>query len=91
MTKYNSLNVRLSNSQLHKLKSAIENGTEVVLRLLPNMIRDYDDKISFPHELVLANSKVATLRTAFANKSLTDIQLSKTQISKMIQYRRISW
>ena len=49
------------------------------------MIGDYDDKISFPHELVLTNSQVATLYTAFANKSSTDIKLSKTQISKMIQ------
>ena len=57
------------------------------------MIGEYDDKISSPHELVLTNSKVATLRTgtAFANKSSTDIKFSKTQISKMIQYRRISW
>ena len=49
------------------------------------MIGDYDDKISFPHELVLTNSQVATLYTAFANKSSTDIKLSKTQISKRIQ------
>ena len=55
------------------------------------MIGDYDDKINFPYELVLTNSQVATLRTAFANKSSTYSKLSKTQISKMIQYRRISW
>ena len=34
MTQYNSLNVKLSNSQLNKLKSAITNETEAVLRLL---------------------------------------------------------
>ena len=33
MTQYNSLNVKLSNSQLNKLKSAIKNGTDFVLRL----------------------------------------------------------
>ena len=33
MIQYNSLNVKLSNSQLNKLKSAIENVTDVVLRL----------------------------------------------------------
>ena len=87
----NSLNVKLSNSQLHKLKSEIEDGIEADLRLSPNMIGDCDDKINFPHELVLTNSQVATPRTAFANKSSTDIKLSKTQISKMMQYRRISW
>ena len=38
MTQYNSLNVKLSNSQLNKLKSAIKNEGELVLRLSPNMI-----------------------------------------------------
>ena len=32
MMQYNSLNVKLSNSQLNKLNSAIKNETEVVLR-----------------------------------------------------------
>ena len=32
MAHNNSLNVKLSNSQLNKLKSAIKNETEVVLR-----------------------------------------------------------
>ena len=38
MTQYNSLNVRLSKSQLNKLKSAIKNETDVVLRISSNMI-----------------------------------------------------
>ena len=45
MTQYNSLNVKLSNSELNKLNSAIKNGTEVVLRLSSNMIGD--DKTNF--------------------------------------------
>ena len=40
MTQYNSLNVQLSTSQLKKLKFAIKNETEVVLRLSSNMIGD---------------------------------------------------
>ena len=40
MTQYNSLNVKLSNSQLNKLKSAIKNEADVVLRLSSNMIGD---------------------------------------------------
>ena len=40
MTQYNSLNMKLSNSQLNKLKSAIKNETEVVLRLSSNKISD---------------------------------------------------
>ena len=80
MTQYNSLNVKLSNSQLNKLKSGIKTETEVVLRLL-NMIGD--DETNFPHKL-LTNRQVANLK-AFANNLSADIKLSKTQISKMIQ------
>ena len=49
MTQYNSLNVKLSNSQLNKFKSAIKNETEVVLRLSSNMIGD--NETNFPHKL----------------------------------------
>ena len=83
MTQYNSLNVKLSNSQLNKFKSAIKNETEVVLRLSSNMIGD--DETNFPHKLLLTNRQVANLRKAFADKSSTDIKLSKTQIPNMIQ------
>ena len=44
-----------------------------------------DDKTKFPHKLLLTNRQVANLCKAFADKSSTDIKLSKTQISKMIQ------
>ena len=47
MTQYNSLNVKLSNSQLNKFKSAIKNETDVVLRLSSNMIGD--NEADFPH------------------------------------------
>ena len=83
MAQYNTLNVKLSNSQLDKLKPAIENETKVVLRLSSNMVGD--DETNFPHKLLLTNRQVANLRKAFADKSSTDIKLSKTQISKMIQ------
>ena len=83
MTQYGSLNVKLSNSQLNKLKSAIKNETEVVLRLLSNMIGD--NETNFPHKLLLTNRQVSNLRKAFANNSSTEIKLSKTQVSKMIQ------
>ena len=85
MTQYNSLNVKLSNSQLNKLKSAIKIGTEVVLRLSSNMIGNSNDETNFPHELLLTNRQVTNLHKAFANNSPTDIMLSKTQLSKMIQ------
>ena len=83
MTQYNSLNVKLSNSQLNKFKSAIKNEAEVVLRLSSNMIGD--DEINFAHKLLLTNRQVANIRKAFANNLSIDIKLSKTRLSKMIQ------
>ena len=44
-----------------------------------------DGETNFPHKLLLTNRQVANLHKAFADKSSTDIKLSKTQISKMIQ------
>ena len=76
MAQYNSLNVKLSNPQLNKLKSAIRNETEAVLRLSPNMVGN--DGINFPHKLLLINRQVANLCTAVANNLSTDIKLSKT-------------
>ena len=83
MAQCNSLNVKLSNSQLNNLKSAIKNETEVVLRLSSNMIGD--NETNFPHNFLLTNRQVTNLRKAFANKLTTDIKLPKTQLSKMIQ------
>ena len=83
MTQYSSLNIKLSNIQLAKLKSAIKNETEVVLSLSSNMIGD--NEVDFPHQLLLTNRQVSNLRKAFASNSSTDIKFSKTQLSKMIQ------
>ena len=49
------------------------------------MIGNSDDKRNFPHELLLTNRKVANLHKAFGNYLSTDIKLSKTQLSKMIE------
>ena len=57
MIQYNSLNVKLSNSQLNKLKSAIKNETEVVLRLSSNIIGD--NETNFPHKLLLTERQVS--------------------------------
>ena len=74
MTQYNSLNVKLSNSQLNKLKSAIKNGTDVVLRLSSNMIGNSDAETN--------NRQVANLRRGFAKHKSTNIKLSKTRLSR---------
>ena len=39
MTEYNSLNMKLSDSQLDKLKSAIKNETGIVLRISSSMVK----------------------------------------------------
>ena len=86
MTQYNSfLNVGLSNSQLDKIKLAIENENELVLRLSSNMIGG--NETNFPHTLFLTNRQVSNFRKTFANHLSADIKLSKTQLSKMIQSR----
>ena len=72
MTQYNHLNVKLSNSQLDKLNSAIKNEAEVVSRLSSNMIGD--DEGNFPHKLLLTNRQFENLRKAFANYLSTDIK-----------------
>ena len=72
------MNVKLSNSQLNKLKSAIKNETDVVLRLSSNMIGNSDDENNFCHKLLLTNRQLANLRKAFANHTSTDIKLSKS-------------
>ena len=49
------------------------------------MIGDSNDKGNFPHELLLTNRQVSSIRKAFTNNSWADIKFSKTQLSKMIQ------
>ena len=56
-----------------------------MLRLSSNIIGASDDKINFPHGLLLTNRQVANLHKAFPNYLSTYIKLSKTQLSKMIQ------
>ena len=57
MTQYNTLNAKLSNSQLNKWKSAITNGTEVTL----NLIGSFNDETNFPHKSLLANTQVSKI------------------------------
>ena len=88
MSQYNSLNLKLSNSLLNKLKSAMKNETDVFLRLSSNMIGNStelhsDDETNFPHKLLLTNRQVANIGKAFASYSPADIKLSRTQLSKM--------
>ena len=78
MTQCNSLNVKLSNSQLNKFKSAIKNETEVVLRLSSNIIGDNERNV--PHKLLLTDIQVSNLRKVIKNSIIQDYTI-----------RRISW
>ena len=68
MTQYNTLNLKLSNLKLNKLKPGIKDGTEVTFKLSSNVVVDYNDENNFPHKLLLTNTQVSKLRRAFAYK-----------------------
>ena len=69
MTQYNCLNVKLPNSQLNKLKLAINNESDVVLRLSSDIGGNSNDETNFPHKLLLTDRQVASLHKAFASYS----------------------
>ena len=79
------MNVKLSDSQLNKLKSAIKNGTKVTLNLSANIIGDYNNENNFPNKLLLTNTQVSKLRKAFANTFSANTKLSKTEWHKIGQ------
>ena len=81
MTEYNKVNVKLSVSQLDKLKNEVKNQTGVTLKMNVKM---FEEK-NLLHELSLTATQKTKLRNAFENNVLTDIKLPKTQISKIIQ------
>ena len=77
MTQYNILNLKLSHSQINKIKSVIKIGTEVNLKILSNIAGDSNDENNFPNKLLLTNVQVSKLCKAFANRSTANIKLSK--------------
>ena len=85
MTHQNTLVIKLSNSQLTKLKSALKNGTGVILNLSQNIIHDSNDENNFVNELLLTNAQDSKLHKAFSNGSSNNIKLSKTQLHKIGQ------
>ena len=72
--------------QLNKLKSRIKDGTKVTLNLLSNVIGDSNDEANLPHKFLLTDTQVSSLRKAFAYNSSANIKLSKTKLSKMLQF-----
>ena len=74
------MRVKLTNTQLNKLKSATENKTGTILRL--NKKNFEDEELS--HELFLTTRQTTKIRNDFNNNISTDIKLSKAQISKIV-------
>ena len=66
MTQYNKLNVKLSNSQLNKLKSVTKIGTEVTLNLSSNLIGSSNYETNFPHKLLI-NKHISKICKALEN------------------------
>ena len=85
MTQYNSFSVKFSNLQLSKLKLAIKNKTEIVLKLSSDTIGNCNDETNFPHKLLLTNRQITNHCKSFANNSSVNIRVSKTQLTKIVQ------
>ena len=81
MVEYSKVNVKLSDAQLKKLKTAVKKKTGTTLRMSLKMLDGND----LPHELLLTTRQKTKLRNAFNNNMSTDLKLSKAQISKIIQ------
>ena len=81
MVEYSKVNVKLSDTQLKKLKTAVKDKTGTTLRMSLKMFNGND----LPHELLLTTRQKTKLRNAFNNNMSTDLKLSKAQISKIIQ------
>ena len=79
MVEYSKVNVKLSDVQLKKLKTAVKNKTGTTLRMSLKMFYGND----IPHELLTTRQKTK-LRNAFNDNMSTDLKLSKAQISKII-------
>ena len=75
------MNVKLTDTQLKKLKTGVENKTGTTLRMNLKMLDGND----LPLELLMTGRQKAKLRNAFNNNMSTDLKLSRTQISKIIQ------
>ena len=76
MNQCNAISVKLSNSQLDKLKSGMKNGTEVTLNFSSNVVGNSNDEANFPHKLLLTNTQILRLCKALANGSWANLKNS---------------
>ena len=80
MVEYSKINVKLSDTQLKKLKTAVKDNTRTTLRMSLKMVNGND----MPYELLLTTRQKTKLRNAFNNNISTDLKVSKAQMSKII-------
>ena len=81
MVEYSKANVKLSDTQLKKLKTAVKNKGGTTPRISFKMLNGKD----LPHELLLTTRQKTKLRNVFSNNMSTDLKRPKVQISKIIQ------
>ena len=81
MLEYNTVNAKLSDSQLNKLKSVVKNKQRTTLGMNAKMF----SANNLPHELSLTTKQTTKLRNTIQNNMSTDIKVSKAQTSKIIQ------
>ena len=84
MVEYNTVNAKLSDSQLNKLKSAVKIRQGTTLRMNTRMF----SANNLPYEFLLTIRQTNNLGNAIENKMPIDVKLSKAQISKIIQSDR---
>ena len=84
MANYEEARVKLTKTQLSKLKSAAKNNNGTTLRITKKKVQDED----FPHELFFTTRQKTRKRNAFANNMLANIKLSKSLLSKTIESGR---
>ena len=78
MVEYSKVNVKLSDTQLKKLKTTVKDKTGTTLKMILKIFAENE----LPHELLLTTRQKTNLRNAFNNNMSTDLKLSKAQISK---------
>ena len=81
MANYQEARVKLTNTQLYKLKSAAKFKTGTILRLNE---KSFEDEV-LPYELFLTTRQTSKIINVFANNMSTDKKRSKAQIYKIIQ------
>ena len=77
MTIYNTSNIKLSNSELNKLKSGIKNGTELTLNLSSNLIGNSNDETNFSHKLLLTDTQVSKTHKILCKWFISDYNIFK--------------